>query len=189
MSKKFIIGAYVVAFAIIITLAIYFRRYILPERLNDKIDDMNIKGNTETQIYNAAIERLARHFNAQQSKILAAFMVAQSKQESGADYGSKVAKTLNNVLGYKVYKGSPYQLFDKSLAAVDGGASAHYANVADCAREVADWIGRRATDFATVTTAKQYVDAMFKNGYTPMPYYNDYLANVTKFSNQMQNTA
>ena len=186
MSKKTIIIFYIVAAIFVVAIVVYYRKYILPERFNDKITDMfTPKGNTQTLIYNAAIERLSRKFNAQQTKLLAAFMVAQSRLESG-NYTSKVFKELNNALGYKVYKGSIYQKFDKSIGAVDGGASAQYANVQDSAREVADWIGRRKASFENVATTAQYVKAMADNKYfnTTVATIADYTASVTKFYNQ-----
>lgn len=171
-------------------MVLFFRRNLLPERLNDKIDEMKqVNGTVETRLYNAAIERLNRNFSVEQSKRLASLMIAQSKQESGSKYNSDVFKQLNNAFGYKVYNGSPYQLFDKSIKAVDGGASAHFKTLEDGAREVADWIGRRKADFKTVVTANDYVDAMFKNGYTPMVYKADYVKNVNSFYNAMPNIA
>lgn len=77
MNKQTTILIYIAIAIIVVAMLVYFRRYVLPERLNDKLTDMfTPNGSTQTLIYNAAMERLQRKYTLQQSKLLAAFMVA-----------------------------------------------------------------------------------------------------------------
>lgn len=170
MKVSYIIYLYIVAILIGMAVLIIYRRYVLPDRTNDKIDDMfTPKTNTETLIYKAAIERLLRKFTEAQSKLLAGFMVAQSKHET-ANYTSNVFKNNNNAFGYKYYKGSLYQL-SAGTGSPEGNAYAKYRNVQDSAREVADWIGRGQTAFSAVKTIADFATAL-KNGRPGYEYYH-----------------
>lgn len=191
MKRNYIIYLYIVAILIGIAIVIIYRRYILPDRTNDKITDMfTPKTDTETLIYKAAIERLLRKFTEAQSKLLAGFMVAQSKHET-ANYTSPVFKHNNNAFGYKYYKGSLYQI-GRGTGSPEGNAYAKYKNVQDSAREVADWIGRGQTAFASVNTITDFATALKKGrpgyeyyhtekGYTVQASINNYIKGMTHF--------
>lgn len=180
--------------ATVVAIVVLFRRYIFPESFNDKIDDMTTTGTTESLIYNAALQRLLRKFNATQADRLAKLMVAQSKYETalnGKPYTSNVFLKHNNAFGYKYTALSAYQIGKGGEAPakdaqgnLDGGNYGVYKNVQDSAREVADWLGRGVTAFAQVSTATQYAQAL-KTGRPGFAYYGQsaelYAKGVAKF--------
>jgi hypothetical protein len=180
--------------ATVVAIVVMFRRYIFPERFNDKIDDMTTTGTTETLIYNAAFQRLLRKFNAIQAARLAKLMVAQSKYETavnGKPYASNVFLKHNNAFGYKYTPVSAYQIGKGGEAPAndaqgnpDGGNYGVYKNVQDSAREVADWIGRGVSAFSQVSTPAQFAQAL-KTGRPGFAYYGQsaelYAKGVAKF--------
>ncbi|UAY54789.1 glucosaminidase domain-containing protein [Arachidicoccus terrestris] len=117
----------------------------------------------EKTIYDAALPRLKRHFSDSQSKRLASFMVAQSRYES-ANYTSHVFKANNNAFGYKYYGASDYQL-GQGIISNEGNPYADYSTIDNSAEEVADWLGRRQSDFENVNTLLGYAEALKKNDY------------------------
>lgn len=141
---------------------------------------MSLPTDNEKRIYAAALERLERKFPQGQARLLASLMVAQSKYET-ANYTSNVFKKNNNAFGYKYYKGSLYQngfgLVAPSKDAQgnpDGGSYAKYSDVADSAREVADWIGRRKESFINVSNPLTFAAALKNNDYFGQTAYQYY---------------
>lgn len=147
-------------------MVIILRRLLLPDWLADKIDDMTTtEKRVPVLIYNAAFERLQRKFTPAQSKLLATMMVAQSKVESNV-YTSNVYIQNKNAFGYKYYAGSIYQVAKGTNApASEGDSYGAYASVEDSAREVADWLCRRADYFKNVVTVADYATALKANQY------------------------
>ncbi len=166
MSKKNQIIFFCAAIVVTLAVLVIYRRTFLPVRLNDKIDDLaTTEKSVPVLIYNAAFERLQRHFTDDQSALLATLMVAQSKLET-ANYTSAVYLQNNNAFGYKYYADSIYQAgMGLAAPASENDNYGIYANVADSAREVADWIGRRSADFTNVTGVYDYAAALSNDKY------------------------
>lgn len=136
-------------------------------RVFDKISNMFLPGTTQQRIYDAALQRLQTKFDDSQAKILAGLMVAQSCYETavgGQPYKSNVLQNNLNAFGYKYYPKSIYQIGKGSISP-ELNAYARYNDVADSAREVADWIGRRKADFNKVKEYEGYALALKKNNY------------------------
>lgn len=117
----------------------------------------------EREIYQAAMERLPRRFTPAQAQRLASLMLAQAKLETG-NFTSNVFKTNKNAYGYKYYKGSIWQA-GPGVMSPEGNTYANFRTVGDSAKEVADWLGRRAKNFNSVTTPEAYAQALKAAGY------------------------
>lgn len=119
----------------------------------------------ESQIYSAALQKL-QGLGFPNARALALLMVAQAKHETNG-FTSPVFKKNNNAFGYKYVKGAKYQLGAGSAAPPSEGRQpyAKYATVADSAREVAAWIGRRKKYFLLVNTKEQYARELKRQGY------------------------
>lgn len=137
---------------------------------------------TQQRIYDAAIPRLVRNFTQLQSELLARLMVAQAAHETG-NFTSNVFRNNLNAYGYKRFTRSPYQKKVDGFKSPEGNNYAAYNDVADSAREVADWLGRRKADFNKVTNGTQYAEALKKNG-----FFTDGLGNYTAALNKHYNT-
>lgn len=125
----------------------------------------NVNGSViGTQIYQAALSVLSGAFSVQQATVLAAMVVAQSKNES-ANYTSNVFNTKANAFGYGYTGGSNYKDYTR-LPSLTYGAV-----------DVANWIVKRKGDFLNVSTTLDYAKALYKNDYfegeTPEAYAKD----------------
>lgn len=161
------------AVAVVIATAILYRllrAFDLGDSINiatDKIANMFLPNTTQSRIYDAALQRLKTKFDAKQAENLAQKMVSQSCYETaigGVPYRSNVLQNNLNAFGYKYYKGSKYQTGIGTISP-ELNSYAKYKDVADSAREVADWIGRRKADFINVKNLEQYAEALKKNNY------------------------
>lgn len=141
-----------------------------------------MSSNTQKRIYEAAIPRLVRNFTSAQAELLAQFMVAQAAHETG-NFTSNVFRNNLNAYGYKRFTRSPYQKKVDGFKSPEGNNYAAYNDVADSSREVADWIGRRKSDFNKVKTPTEYAAALKKHG-----FFNDGLQNYTTALNKHYNT-
>ena len=89
-----------------------------------------------------------RDFSDKDLAALTDLALAQAQVES-ADFSSSVFRNYNNAIGYKYYPGSIWQLSAGGMSP-EGDRYAEYATVEDSARELADWIHRRASSFAGI---------------------------------------
>jgi hypothetical protein len=109
--------------------------------------------------------------------LLAKFMVAQSKHETG-NYTSRFFTIGHNGFGYSYNPNSPWQLDRGGPNADNGVPIAQYANIQNSVHEVTHWIKRRQsegifpTDLRTIQTPGQYAQ-LLKNG----SYYQDTVRN------------
>jgi len=99
---------------------------------------------------------------------LAKIVTAQSQFESG-NYTSNVFKTDNNAFGYK-YVGQKIATRGLPSPASEGDNYAHYNNVADSAKEIANWLKRRLKEkklpaFDQITSPSQYSKLIKQAGY------------------------
>ena len=122
----------------------------------------------EGTIYAVGFNLLNPVFGSAQAGLLAAFMTAQSKNESTV-YTSHVFNTYKNAFGYGYKGGSIYK---------------DYTNQNPCdygATDVANWIIKRKADFANAATCLDYATALYNNDYfegeSAQAYANDMLAN------------
>ncbi len=154
--------------------------------ITDKVANVFLPGSISDRIYQAALQRLSLKFTSAQAAVLSRLMVAQSKYET-ANYTSHVLQANKNAFGYKYYRGSIYQIgigtpasgFDAS-GNLDGGTYGLYRDVADSAREVADWIGRRKADFINADSPTMYAVALDHNDYYGEDVYR-YAAGLQKY--------
>ena len=132
---------------------------------------------TESIIYNTAFDFLkAKGFN--NAKLLALYMVAQSKHETG-NYTSRHFKESNNAFGYARYAGSLYQIGAGSIAD-NKQPVGKYKSVADSTKEVAAWISRRKKTFSEVRNLSEYGAALKSHGYYGDSFTN-YYAGLKRF--------
>lgn len=184
MSKKTAILLYTLAAIIALALVVIYRRYVLPEAINNKIDDITVSAGSSNAVlaYNAAYNRLLQNFTGNQSALLAALIVAQGKVES-YNYTSALFRDDNNAYGFDYFKQSKYAARPSTLHFNGDKPYAHYNNIQDSAREVAAWLCTKAhlADFSAVTDVLSYAQALYKNDYfegepatayaTDMQYY------------------
>jgi hypothetical protein len=142
----------------------------ITDMATDKIANLFLPKSTQGRIYAAMLQRLERKFTTAQAKVLGTLGVQQCSYETsynGVPFSSNVFRKYNNVCGYKVYKGSLYQ--DKAAGGMspEGNAYGSYLEqgVEGCARELADWIGRRKESFLNVQNETQYAVAMKANDF------------------------
>lgn len=147
------------------------------------------------EFYKAFLDRtIARKYvSAAVARRLAGFAVAQAKFES-ANFSSNVFKKNLNPIGYKYYSGSLWQI-GSGVKSPEGDSYAKFASVGDAARELADWIKRRRSDFMNVDSLAEYVSMMKKNGYFGdhesiyfsgvASYYDDSVGNTEDVSSAM----
>ena len=131
----------------------------------------------QAQIYSAGLDKL-RSLSFPNADVLARFMVVQSQHET-ANYTSHVFTTNKNAFGYKRVVGSSYQI-GNGVKSPEGDSYAKYASVADSAKEVAAWIGRRKNQFVGVKTVDEYIHIIKQDGYFGDKESN-YLADVKRY--------
>lgn len=121
--------------------------------------------------------------------LLAKFMVAQSKTETG-NYTSHFFTVGNNGFGYSYDPGSPWQL-DKGGPLADNGIPiAQYSSIQNSVHEVTSWIKRRQAEgvfpanLSTITTPYQYATLLKSGGYYQDSVSN-YASNLLKWFNSL----
>lgn len=111
-----------------------------------------------------------KDFSDQQAAVLTAMGLAQAQGES-TDFTSHLCQAYNNCIGYTATSSSKWQTGRASDQPEEPGINAYgvYPSIAACARELGDYIHRRASAMREVNNISDYAQVLKNSNYYTAP--------------------